>query len=70
MPMIVSLIGVCGMRFFWIFCIFGIEKWHTMESLYWSYPISWTLTFLAHFVCFIIVKRRLDKKECLKESLQ
>ena len=59
MPMIVSLAGACGFRILWIFTIFAANP--TLETLYTSYPISWGLTAAAHAICFIIVKRKLDK---------
>lgn len=62
MPMIVSLIGACGLRLFWIFTFFRMEQFHTVTSLYLTYPASWLLTFLAHVVCFIVVRRKLAKK--------
>lgn len=62
MPMIVSLIGACGLRLFWIFTFFQMERFHTVTSLYMTYPASWFLTFLAHVVCFIVVRRKLAKK--------
>ena len=55
-PMIVSIIGACGLRIVWIFTIFS--KWHTLKILYFSYPFTWTVTILAHFVCFILVYRK------------
>lgn len=62
MPMVVSLIGVCGIRIGWIFTVFGIERFHTIEVLYSSYPISWLITFLVHLGCFIVIRTRLEKK--------
>ncbi len=62
MPMIVSLIGACGLRLLWIFTFFRMEQFHTPTSLYLTYPVSWTLTFLVHVICFIVVRRRLNKK--------
>ncbi|MDE7277683.1 MAG: MATE family efflux transporter [Lachnospiraceae bacterium] len=62
MPMIVSLIGACGLRLFWIFTFFRMEQFHTVTSLYLTYPASWLLTFLAHVGCFIVVRRKLAKK--------
>ena len=56
MPMIVSLTGACGFRILWIMTIF--RKIHTLECLYWSYPISWGLTFAVHLVCWLVVYRR------------
>ncbi len=61
-PMIVSLLGACAFRLLWIATIFRIEEFHTIETVYISYPISWSLTFLAHLVTFIFVRHRLKKK--------
>lgn len=59
MPMIVSLVGACGLRLFWIFTFFRLEQFHTTTSLYMTYPASWILTFSIHVICFIIVRRKL-----------
>ncbi|MDO5558329.1 MAG: MATE family efflux transporter [Oscillospiraceae bacterium] len=62
MPMIVSMIGACGLRLLWIATVFQIDEFHTTEVVYLSYPISWIITFLTHVVCYIIVKRKVDRK--------
>ncbi len=59
MPMFVSLTGACLFRIIWIATIF--RKINTLECLYWSYPISWTVTFAAHLICFIVIYRKLLK---------
>ncbi len=59
-PMIVSLIGVCGFRVLWVFTAFRLYP--TLETLYWSYPISWTLTFLTNAVIYFFVYKRAIKK--------
>lgn len=61
MPMIVSLIGACGLRLVWLATIFQLEPFHSIEMVYITYPISWILTFFAHLVCYIIVRRKLKK---------
>lgn len=62
MPMIVSLIGACGLRLIWIFTFFRTEPFHTVTSLYLTYPVSWFVTFMAHVACFVVVRRRLAKR--------
>ena len=57
-PMIISVLGVCGIRLGWIFTIFRDPRFHSMESLFISYPISWTITFLIEMLAFIIIFRR------------
>lgn len=60
MPMLVSLTGACLFRVVWIYTIF--QRYHTLECLYYSYPISWFLTFAVHLVCFVVVYRRMLRK--------
>lgn len=60
MPMIVSLLGACVFRIVWINTIFQAER--TLDVLYVSYPISWFATFVVHVICFVIVRRRIGKK--------
>ena len=55
MPMIVSIIGVCGIRIVWVLTVF--PRVHTLESLYISYFLSWTVTAIIHFFCFLYVKK-------------
>jgi len=62
MPMIVSLIGACGLRLLWIFTFFKLEAFHTIESLYFTYTWSWTVTFIAHVICFVIVRKKISRK--------
>lgn len=59
MPMLVSLTGACLFRIVWIYTIF--QEIPTLECLYWSYPISWVLTFAVHLICFIVVYVKLLK---------
>ena len=61
MPAIVSLIGACALRLLWLATVFKIDRFHTIETVYFSYPISWLLTFLVHLLCFAIVYRKYMK---------
>jgi len=61
MPMIVSLTGACGLRVLWIFTIFAANR--TMDTLYISYPVSWLITFAAHLICFIVVRRKMPRTD-------
>lgn len=62
MPMIVSLIGACGLRLLWIFTFFRMEAFHTVTSLYATYPVSWTITFVAHLICFTVVWKKMRRR--------
>ena len=56
MPMIVSVMGACVFRIFWIYVIFPISP--TLEMLYASYPVSWIITLAVHLACYFVVKKR------------
>ena len=61
MPMIVSLIGACGLRIIWIFTLFQTAYFHKPMYLYITYPVSWGITFLMHVVCFLFIWKKLRK---------
>ena len=53
-PMIISLLGACVFRVVWVWTIFPHYK--SLENLFLSYPVSWTLVNLVaggmlFFVC-------------------
>lgn len=60
MPMIVSLTGACVLRIVWIMTIFQMNP--TLSTLFLSYPVSWFVTALTHFICYLIVHHRFMKK--------
>ena len=60
-PMIISVLGVCGIRIGWILTIFRIPAFHTVQSLYLSYPISWGVTFLCQMAAFLYVYKKHTK---------
>ena len=60
LPMIASIVGVCGLRIVWIFTVFCWN--HTLFTLYISYPITWALTACVHFGCYLWVRKRISKR--------
>lgn len=64
-PMIVSLLGACGLRIIWIATVFRIERFHQIETIYTIYPISWIITALAHMLTVIVVRKRILKRQNL-----
>ena len=56
-PTVVVIMGSCVFRVIWIFTVF--RMYHTLFTLYVSYPISWVLTVIAHMICYLIVRRRM-----------
>lgn len=61
LPMLITLVGACGLRLLWIATVFQADRFHTCPVIFLSYPVSWMLTFTAHLVCFIVVFRRIEK---------
>ena len=62
-PMLLSILGVCGIRIGWIYTIFQMEAFHTPQSLYISYPVSWTVTFLCQLAAFLNYYRKYQREE-------
>lgn len=61
-PMVNSVLGVCGIRIVWILTIFTIPAFHTLDCLLVSYPISWGITICAHLIAFVVVYKKQVKK--------
>lgn len=55
-PMMISLLGVCGFRIVWILTVFAWE--HTLFALYISYPISWIITSVIQLICWKWIRGR------------
>ncbi len=60
MPMLVSLIGACGLRIVWIFTVF--VAFPTFSVLFLCYPVTWAVTFSVHFICAKIVRKKVITK--------
>ena len=43
-PMIISLIGICLTRVFYVLVLFPIPAFHGLKQLYLSYPVTWIIT--------------------------
>ncbi len=67
MPMIVSILGVCGVRMLWIFTVFRFL--HTPESLYISYTISWIITAIVHYICYRKVRKKYELLPASEQTL-
>ena len=55
-PMIISVLGACALRIFWIYCILPFDR--TLQMLYISYPVSWAITAAVHGACLVYLLRR------------
>lgn len=61
-PMLISILGVCGLRILWIYTIFRMPQFHTPESLYFSYPVSWLVTVAAQITAFLLLYRKKSRQ--------
>ena len=61
MPMIVTLVGACGLRMVYIFTFFQIPRFHSFQSIFYSYPMSWIVTFSFLTVSFVWIMKRIEK---------
>jgi Na+-driven multidrug efflux pump len=59
-PTIVSLVGACGFRLVWIATAFRMHT--TLFVLFISYPISWIVTTIAHFICYAYAMHEIKKR--------
>lgn len=59
-PMVLSVIGTVGVRVFWIYVVFPLNR--SLYVLFISYPASWGLTIVMQVICYIIVRKKVVNK--------
>lgn len=62
--MVISLMGVCGIRIVWIYTVFA--AFGTLWSLYISYPISWLFVIIASSIALAVTRRKLMKQAAVE----
>lgn len=67
-PMVVSLVGACGLRLLWIATVFRIPEYHSLATVYLSYPITWTITLTVHAITFVLAARKVLKPSQMEKS--
>ena len=68
LPMIISIIGACGVRLFWVAVIFNLEPFHTIIGLFLCWPASWITTSTAMAIALFILLKKLKKKNSVAET--
>ena len=63
LPMLITVIGVVGIRLGWIYIVFRMPEYHSVKSLYFSYTISWIVTFAVELGVFLTIMRKLKKSK-------
>lgn len=64
-PMLISILGVCGIRIVWILTVFKAPAFHSLDSLYFSYIISW-LACIIGYIIYLNIRLRHFKNKILK----
>ena len=65
LPTINSVGGICGLRLLMIFTVF--RYYGTPESLFLTYPVSWTVTFVAGLIIFMFVYKKIKSQALLEQ---
>lgn len=55
-PMVIAVLGICGLRLLWIFTVFRLPAFHSPKWLYLSYPISWVVTLIVQTAFFLRIR--------------
>ena len=54
-PAINSLIGACGLRLFWIFCILPLKR--SISVLFLCWPASWIVVIIMHTLYYLYIRK-------------
>lgn len=68
LPMIVSILGACAFRLFWVFTIFTVYP--TMRCLMLSSPVSWLLTFSVLVIIFLVLWKKKFVPQFTEEEMK
>ena len=55
-PMVVSLVGACGLRILWVATVFQLYR--SPATLYFSYPVTWSITGGVLIIFFLCIRKR------------
>ncbi len=64
----ISITAVCGIRLMWIFTVFQIPQFHTLDSLYVAYILSWSGCILAQLVAYNVINKH--KKRVYEQRIK
>ena len=59
-PMVITVLGVCGIRIAWVYTVFAAFPYQ--QILYISYPISWVVSFFIQLGAYFIILNKITKK--------
>lgn len=59
LAMVTSVLGICGFRIIWLLTF--VKAHHTLDAIFVSYPISWSLIFALFFIMYKIIIHKMKK---------
>ncbi len=69
LPTVVTLLGSCLFRVVWVYTVFawiptppGAGEYFRLGVLFASYPVSWIITSLVHYICAAVELRRFRRQ--------
>ena len=64
--MVLTLVGVCGIRILWIQTLFKLFR--SPMTVYISYPVSWAIALGANLLVFVIIYRKTKRQGYISEN--
>ena len=64
--MVLTLVGVCGIRILWIQTLF--KMFRSPMTVYISYPVSWAIALGANLLVFVIIYRKTKRQGYISEN--
>ncbi len=61
-PMVNSILGICGFRLIWIYLVFPMDSFHSAQGIYTAFPLSWILVVIANITCILLVTKKVKTK--------
>ncbi len=60
-PTVINAVFVCLLRVVWVFTIFPLRR--ELSTVYFSYPVSWSVTSIATIIVYIRVRKKVFEEE-------
>lgn len=60
-PMAITMTFVCAFRVLWVYTVFPVYP--MLETIYWSYPITWAMAALCDLAVYVFVRRRMARQD-------
>ncbi|OUQ60029.1 MATE family efflux transporter [Tyzzerella sp. An114] len=67
-PMVLTCMGVCVLRIVWLIVV--VPKYNTVESILYSFPISWAITAILFIIYYIIKQKKFPLELKMEKKAQ